>query len=73
MAYAIWMTAPPVIGPGWRLGLLLLTPGASLLLIAPMLHSLIVALGPRDGGIIVAVFVIWILITIFPQLKLTVS
>jgi hypothetical protein len=91
MAYAAWMTAPPVIGlqvtappviglqaigrqaigPGWRLGVLLLTPAASLLPIAPLLHTLLVALGPRDGGMIDAVFVLWILITISPQLKLT--
>jgi hypothetical protein len=73
IAYAVWMTAPPVIGRGWRLLVLLLTPAASLLLIAPMLHTLIVALGPRDGGIIVAVAVLWILIAVSPQLKLTVA
>lgn len=73
IAYAAWMTAPPVIGRGWRLLVLLLTPAASLLLIAPMLHTLIVALGPRDGGIIVAVAVLWILIAVSPQLKLTVA
>ena len=70
IAYAVWMTAPPVIGLGWRLLVLLLTPAAPLLLIAPMLHTLIVALGPRDGGIIVAVAVLWILIAVSPQLKL---
>lgn len=73
MAYAVWMTAPPVIGLGWRLLVLLLTPAAPLLLIAPMLHTLIVALGPRDGGIIVAGAVLWILIAVSPQLKLTVA
>jgi hypothetical protein len=36
-----------------------------------MLHMLVVALGPREGGIIVAVATLWILITVFPQLKLT--
>src|ERR1017187_5688025 len=71
MAYAVWMTAPPVIGPGWRLAVLLFTPAASFLLLAPMLHMLVVALGPREGGIIVAVATLWILITVFPQLKLT--
>ena len=71
MAYAVWMTAPPVIGPGWRLAVLLLTPAASFLLLAPMLHMLVVALGPREGGIIVAAAALWILITVFPQLKLT--
>jgi hypothetical protein len=81
VAYAVWMTAPQVtapqviglqvIGTGWRLAVLLLTPAASLLLVAPMLHTLIVALGPRDGGIIDAVAVLWILMTISPQLKLT--
>ena len=70
IAYAVWMTAPPVIGLGWRLLVLLLTPAAPLLPIAPMLHTLIVALGPRDGGIIVAVAVLWILIAVSPQLKL---
>ena len=73
MAYAVWMTAPPVIGPGWRLAVLLFTPAASFLLLAPMLHMLVVALGPREGGIIVAVATLWILITVFPQLKLAVA
>jgi hypothetical protein len=71
MAYAVWMTAPPVIGPGWRLAVLLLTPAASFLLLAPMFHTLIVALGPREGGIIVAVAALWTLSTVLPQLKLT--
>ena len=38
-----------------------------------MLHMLVVALGPREGGIIVALAALWILITVFPQLKLTVA
>jgi Peptidase family M28 len=70
IAYAIWMTAPPVLGPGWRLLVLLVTPAAPFLLIANMLHTLVVALGPRDGGLIVAVAVLWILIAVSPQLKL---
>jgi hypothetical protein len=70
IAYAIWMTAPPVITFGWRLLVLLLTPAASFLLMAPMLHSLIVALGPRDGGIVAAVAVLWMLITMIPQFRL---
>ena len=71
IAYALWMTAPTVIAPGWRLLALLLTPAAPLLLLAPMLHTLIVALGPRQGGIIVAVAVLWMLLAVSPQLKLT--
>jgi hypothetical protein len=70
IAYAVCMTAPRVIGAGWRLAALVLTPAASFLLIAPMLHTLIVALGPRDGGIVVAVAALWMLITVSPQLKL---
>ena len=73
MVYAVWMTAPPAIGPGWRLAVLLLAPAASFLLLAPMFHMLVVALGPHEGGIIVAVAALWILITVFPQLKLTVA
>jgi hypothetical protein len=73
IAYAVWMTAPPVIGFGWRLAVLLLTPAASTLLIAPMLHSLVVALGPREGGMIVAVAALWMLISVFPQVCLTVG
>jgi Peptidase family M28 len=72
IAFAVWMTAPPVIGFGWRLAVLLLAPAPSFLLIAPMLHSLIVALGPREGGIVVAVAALWLLITVSPQLKLVV-
>jgi hypothetical protein len=71
IGYALWITAPSVVGPGWRLVMLLLIPVAPFLLIAPMLHSLLVALGPRDGGVIVAVAVLWMLIAVFPQLKLT--
>jgi hypothetical protein len=67
---AVWMTAPPVIGGGWRLAVLMLTPASSLLLLTPMFHTLIVALGPREGGIIVAVAALWMLITVSPQLKL---
>jgi hypothetical protein len=71
IAYALWMTAPTAIAPGWRLLALLLTPAAPLLLLAPMLHTLIVALGPRQGGIIVAVALLWMLLAVSPQLKLT--
>lgn len=71
ISYAVWMTAPEVMGFGWRLAVLLITPAGPLLLLAPMLHTVVVALGPRQGGIIVAVAVVWILITLFPQLKLT--
>jgi hypothetical protein len=67
---AVWMTAPPVIGGGWRLPVLMLTPASSLLLIAPMFHTLIVALGPREGAIVVAVAALWMLIAVSPQLKL---
>ncbi len=70
IAYAVWMTSPRAIGAGWRLGLLLICPAASFLLIAPMLRSLIVALGPRTGGAVVAVAVLWMLSTVFPQLRL---
>jgi hypothetical protein len=70
---AVWMTAPPVIGGGWRLAVLMLTPASSLLLIAPMLHTLIVALGPRDGGIVVAVAALWMLIAVSPQVRLMVA
>jgi Peptidase family M28 len=73
IAYAVWMTAPRVIGADWRLGVLLLCPAASFLLIAPMLRELIVALGPRTGGVIVAVAVLWMLITVFPQVRLTLA
>jgi hypothetical protein len=64
------MTAPPVIGGGWRLAVLMLTPASSLLLIAPMFHTLIVALGPREGAIVVAVAALWMLIAVSPQVKL---
>jgi hypothetical protein len=66
------MTAPAAIGAGWRLVVLLLTPAASLLLLAPMLHTLIVALGPREGGIVVAIAALWILLSVSPQVKLVV-
>ena len=73
IGYAVWMTAPTVVGPGWRLWVLLLIPAAPFLLIAPMLRTVVIALGPRDGGVIVAVAVLWIAIAVFPQLKLTVG
>jgi hypothetical protein len=73
IAYTVWMTAPRVIGADWRLGVLLLCPWAAFLLIAPMLRTLIVALGPRAGGVIVAVAALWMLITLFPQLRLTLA
>ena len=70
IAYAVWMTARRVIGADWRLGVLLLCPAASFLLIAPMLRMLIVALGPRAGGVIVAVAGLWMVITVVPQVGL---
>ncbi|MGD0772164.1 MAG: M28 family peptidase [Candidatus Solibacter sp.] len=73
MAYAVRMTAPSSIGAGWRLAVLLVTPAASFLLLVPMFHTLIVALGPREGGIIVAVAALWTLSTVLPQLKLAVG
>ena len=70
IAFAVLMTARGPIGAGWRLAVLLLAPSASFLLLAPMLHSLIVALGPSVGGMIVAVAVLLIVITVTPQLAL---
>ena len=69
-AFAVMMTARETISPGWRLAVLLLAPAASLLLLLPMLSPLIVALGGQVGGVVAAVAVGLVLITVTPQLVL---
>jgi hypothetical protein len=70
VAFAVLMMARGEIGAGWRLAVLLIAPAASFLLIAPLLSTLVVALGPAIGGTVAAVGALFILITVMPQLAL---
>lgn len=70
IAFAVLMTAGEPVGMDWRLAAIILVPGASFLVIVPMLHVLIVALGTSAGGMIDAVAVLFLLITVTPQLSL---
>lgn len=69
-SFAVLMTARETIAPGWRLAVLLLAPAGAFLLIPPMLSPLIVALGASVGGVVAAVAVLFLLITVTPQLVL---
>ena len=68
MAFSVLMTARDELGMGWRLAVLMAAPAGSFLLIVPMLRTLVVALGPAAGGKIVAVAVMFVLVTVVPQL-----
>uniref|UniRef100_Q01VK7 Peptidase M28 n=1 Tax=Solibacter usitatus (strain Ellin6076) TaxID=234267 RepID=Q01VK7_SOLUE len=68
VALAVLMTAREEIGTGWRLAVLMVVPATSFLLIVPMLRTLVVALGASAGGMIAALAVGFVLVTVMPQL-----
>ncbi|HEY1497648.1 MAG TPA: M28 family peptidase [Candidatus Solibacter sp.] len=70
LAFSVCMTARERVGVDWRLAVLMLAPAGAFLLILPMLQTLVVALGPAAGGKIAAVAVLFVLITVMPQVAL---
>jgi hypothetical protein len=70
LAFAVLMTAREKVWVDWRLAVLMLAPAGAFLVILPMLQPLVVALGPAAGGRIATVAVLFVLITVMPQLVL---
>jgi len=69
-AFALLVTAPPVVTVGWRLVVMLLCPAVVFLLLLFPVGTVIVALGLRGAAPVVAVAAILMLICVSPQLAL---
>jgi hypothetical protein len=68
--YALLVTAPPRIGMGWRLAVMLILPAPVFLLLIPLLSTVIVALGLLGAAPLVGLAVVVMEICISPQLVL---
>lgn len=66
-AFALLVTAPPVLGFGWRLAGMLLCPVLVFPLIVPLLPNLIVALTLRGAAPALACALLLMLICVLPQ------
>lgn len=69
LAYLVLVTAPPRIGMGWRLFVLMISVAPPFLLLAPLLQPLGVALGRQAPPVVTATGAL-ILICVAPQLLL---
>ncbi len=70
LAFALLMTAPRRIGPGWRLAAMLICPAPVFVLLIPLLSTVTVALGPGGAAPLLAVDVLLMSICVSPQLVL---
>jgi hypothetical protein len=64
------MTARAPIGVDWRLAVLVSAAGAACLVLLPMVHVLVVALGESTGGMVAGAVVLLLVATVTPQLAL---
>jgi hypothetical protein len=68
VAFAVLMTAPPILGAGWQVFAMAVGAAPAFLLILPLVSSLIVALTLRGAAPVLAAAAVFVLMCLLPQL-----